>query len=370
MQDVMQPKGMDFVRLAIAMALGKDGVKQAGILATQRWGEDSMPARIMKAGGPALLATKAEVPAGATGGANWAAELIDLESASTEFFALVRERSLIGRIEGLRRIPLRTRLVNAVSGFSAAWVGEGKAKPVSSATYDENTLPSRKIVSLAVVTNELIESADPAAEQLIHTDMVNAMVAALDQSFIDPVNTGEAGVEPAAVTNGAASEDVVGTGDVDDFRQSISYLAGQFGGDLTRAVLIGRPELFVHIANQPFRFPSLGARGGELVGIPAFATKALPIVGGLQQLVLLDADSIAIGEGEMDLRVSRQGTIEMLDSSLTGDSVGVVPGTAASTVSLFQTNSTAILYEKRINWQVARPGGVAVLTGLDYGGIS
>jgi hypothetical protein len=38
-------------------------------------------------------------------------------------------------------------------------------------------------------------------------------------------------------------------------------------------------------------------------------------------------------------------------------------------VSLFQTNSVGILSEKRLNFQLARPGGVRVITGL-LGGIS
>lgn len=340
-------KGIALTRIAIAMALGGDGPEQAATIARKRWGEGAV-SRIFDEGGPRFLQTKANVSAGATLSGNWAETLVSLESAATEFFGLVRERSLLGKIAGLRRIPLRTRLVNAATGFSAAWVGEGKAKPISSATYDDDTLPPLKVVAMTVVTKELLASVDPAAELLIRNDLVNACVEAINASFIDPANGGETDVEPASITNGAPSIAASGDG-----LQDLRELIAAFPGELERAVLIGSPQTFA-VMHDPLFIPGLGVRGGEAIGIPAIAA---PAAGST--LALIDPDGIAIGEAEMDLRTSTEGTIEMR-SDPTQDATTPTP---ANQVSLWQTDSAAIMAEKRLNWRVARPSVVTV-TGV------
>jgi hypothetical protein len=67
--------------------------------------------------------------------------------------------------------------------------------------------------------------------------------------------------------------------------------------------------------------------------------------------------------------MSREASVEMLDSSLTGESApGVTNGTAASTVSLWQTNSVGFLAERTINWAARRSTAVAYLSGVAWGG--
>jgi hypothetical protein len=368
----LQPeaKGLSFVRLAIAMAASrKDADPQAAIIAEKRWGERSLAHQVLAKGGIEFVRDriKANVPAGATASGNWAELLGNYEAAAAEFFSFVRERSLLGRIPGLRRVPLHTRLVGAATGFSAAWTGEGQAKPVGRATFAEETLPTRKVSSLSIVTQELLESMDPAAELMIRNDMASAMVAVIDETFINPANSGTANVEPPSIANGAPADAATGTS-TDDIRDAVAFSIGQFDGDLTRAVIIGRPEFFAHVGLQSaFMAEQLGARGGSLGGIPAIPSTALPLdAGGKQQLVLLDPDAIALGEEGMDLRTARQASIEMVDEP-TGSATAP---TGASTVSLWQTNSVGILAEKRVNFQLARAGGVRVITGLVGGAAS
>jgi hypothetical protein len=63
----------------------------------------------------------------------------------------------------------------------------------------------------------------------------------------------------------------------------------------------------------------------------------------------------------MELRVATQASIQMADNP----TMNAVEPTGAATVSLWQCNSTAIMAEKYLNWEVARPGSVAVVTGID-----
>lgn len=346
-------KASAFVRIAIANALAKSE-GEVEYVARSKFGDESLACRIAQQGGLQMLAVaKAEVAAGATVSGSWAEILAETERAATEFFALVRERSLLGRITGLRRVPLRTRLMGVASGFAAHWVGEGKAVPVSAAIFDETAIARRKVAALTVVTDELLESADPMAEITIRDDLVGAVVEAINASLIDPANNGTAGVEPASITNGVPS--VAATGDgLADIRQLIDI----FPGDLERAVLIGSPNSFAAM-HDPLVLPGLGVRGGNALGIPAIASTAAG-----STLALVDPDGIAWGGADTEIRTSREATIEMLDSALTGDSFGVVPPTAASTVSLWQTNSSALVAEQHVNWEAARPS-VATLTGVD-----
>jgi hypothetical protein len=347
----LQPaiKGIGFVRLAIAMALGGDDPEVAAKIARKKWGEDAGPTTILKAGGPTeLLLQKAEIPAGSTVSGTWAEPLTLFEGAAVEFFALVREASLIGRLPGLRRVPLRTRLVSAATGINAAWVGEGSAVPMGSATYGEDNIEPRKVAALAVITEELASSSDPSAEITIRNDMVAAIAEAIDATFIDPANAGTPGIKPASVTNGAPSIGASGDGAAD-----IRELIAGFPGDLERAILVGSPATFA-VLSDPFLFPRLGVRGGEALGIPAVPSKAAGAT-----LALIDPSGIAFGEAEMNLRTSRQASVEMLDNPTNS---GVEP-TATTLVSLWQTNSIGILVEKTIAWEVPRPS-LTVLTGM------
>ena len=369
----LQPayKGQAFVRLAIATALGGDDSEQAANIAKARWGEDSIPHQVLKSTGGLgmLIQQKAEIAAGATVADNWARPLANFEGAAAEFFSLVRERSLIGRMAGLRRVPLRTRMVSIATGFSGAWVGEGKAKPVGKAAFAQGTLPRRQVASLCVFTDEHLRAADPASELLIRDDLARALIDVIDASFIDPANSGTTDIEPASIAYGAPVDAVTGTSDADDIRAAVAYAIANFDGDLEQAVLIARPEFLAFFGLNPLlNTEAIGARGGSIGGIPALPSKALPLDGsGKQQMVLVDPTGIALGEEGLELRTSREASIEMLDSNLTGDSIGVVPGTAASTVSLWSTNSVGLLAEKHLNFAVARAGSVRVITGLEGG---
>lgn len=348
-------KGLAFTRSIIARAAtGGEDLKTAIAYASARWGADSKPVQILKA----------EVPAMATGSHS---DLLTNGDVA-EFVSLVRDRSIIGRLAGLRRRPSKTRIITELTGATAGWVAEGKAIKLVNQTFDQIFTETMKVAAILVVTDELLRSLDPSAELGIRNDLVNAVSEAIDSSFLNPSNAGTAGEEPASVTYGV---DPVSNapGAMDDVRESFAALTANFGGDLESAVVVARPELLVAI--NAFSFgpfgANVGARGGTIAGIPAIPSKGLPLdAGGKQQLVLIDPTGIIYiaDDAATQVAVSRHATIEMLDSNLTGDSIAVVPGTAASTVGLWQTNSVAIRALAYQNWNVARTDSVAVMDGI------
>jgi hypothetical protein len=342
-------KGLDFTRIAIAIALANGNPNRAEALAADRWGKDSLPHQVLGAGDLAeMFRQKAAVEGGATLTGNWGDALATLDGAATEFFSLVRSRSLIGRIEGFRRVPLQTRLIGLATGFSGAWVAEGMAKPVGSAVFNEESLPSRKCSALAVFSRELLEAIEPAGELLIRDDLAKALSAVIDASFADPSNAGVPDVEPASIANGVAATTSSGDG-VED----IQTLVANFPGDPERAILVGSPQTFTKL-HDPLLMPGLGPRGGQALGIPA-----IPSAAAGNALILLDPDGVALDEGEVELRTSGQATISMLDDP----TQSAVSPTAVNQTSLWQANATAVLVEAAVNWTTVRPS-VSVVTGV------
>ncbi|WP_245495942.1 phage major capsid protein [Rhizobium ruizarguesonis] len=321
--------------MALAKALGDGDDFNAAGIAEARWGASSAPARILRAVGAGTYADM--------GG--------EFRAAVTEFFSVVGQLSVLGRLAGIRRVPLRTRMLTATSGVSSYWVEEGRPKPVSKMAFTSDSLASLKVASLAVITEELATSSDPAAEIVIRRDMMRSMAEAIDAALLDPANAGSA-ASPASITNGVTPISA-GTDPAADLR----LLIENFAGDLESAIFIMMPSVAVSLASADR--PGIGLRGGELLGAPAVTSRSAPA----GAIILADVSALALGEGASEIRTSRAATIEMLDADLVQDAT---TGTGTSTVSLWQCNALGILSEREMNWEVQRAGAVSMIAGADY----
>lgn len=342
-QPEFKAKGMDFVRRSIALGAAHGDVDQAANFARARWGG--------KAAVPAVSADDV------SGGG--------LDTAAVEFFSAVIERSAIGRTPGLRRRPADTRYLKNVTDMLGHWVGEGKPIPVLPFTFEQSRIGLLKVANIGVFTDEMLRSTDPRVEAQIRLDMIDGLANAIDIAFLDPSNAGSAGVMPASITNGLDLVSV-GTNDLDAFRDGLSTLIAEFQGDLSRAIFYGRPELFAML--NGLGYDKVGLRGGELVGAPAIATKALPDAGGLYQLVLADPGYIAYLDepSKTEVVASTEAAIQLLDNPT---NTPVTP-TATNLVSLYQCNSTALKAMIYANWEVERDGAVAIMAALPVADVS
>lgn len=379
-----QPKlapGIGLARIVKCFGMAKGNVYDASRLAGIRYGEDSNAFGTLK-----MLADrgfqaieKAEVPAGSTVADSWAEDLVgDTTSAFADFLEYLRPQTILGKfgnggIPSLRRIPFRVPLISQTGGGAGYWVGEGKAKPLTSFDFARTTLEPLKVANICVLTDEVIRDSSPSAEAIVRDQLVEALKARLDIDFLDPAKTASAGVSPASITNGAPHAAASGTGDADDVRADIRSLLNEYinaNNPATSGVLIMRSgtalalSMMVNALGQG-EFNGIGMNGGTLLGIPVITSEH--VASGV--VVMVNASDIYLAdEGGFRLDMSREASVEMLDGSLTGDSIGVVPGTAASTVSLWQTNSVGFLAERTINWARRRTSAVAYLTGVAWGG--
>ena len=89
-------------------------------------------------------------------------------------------------------------------------------------------------------------------------------------------------------------------------------------------------------------FPGMTPLGGEMLGLPALVSRAVPNVGGspaTDSLLLIDAAQIAADAAQIEIDMSNQAALAM-DSA---PGMNALVGTGASTVSLFQSNCTALM---------------------------
>jgi hypothetical protein len=212
-----------------------------------------------------------------------------------------------------------------------------------------------------VFPNELLADSSAEAERLVLSDMGKAEVELSDVSFIEPASAGVAGQMPAAVTHGAPT--IASTGDVaDDLEAAI----GAFGGDLSTASWVLHPRLAVQMglrAGGRGVAADLGARGGLLAGLPAITSESCDYGSDGGTIALIDAAGISMLDQGIEVKRSRAAAVEM---SNTPAGNTTTPTAATSLVPLFQTESTALLLTRRINWKVAKAGGVVCIVDARY----
>ena len=280
------------------------------------------------------------------------------QSEVSAFFKSVIEGSVPGRMTGIRRVPFNARLVHITptGGASASWVAEGEGKPLSSVALSAQPLRAKKVVAMAVFSDELLSAAGDAGEAVVRNDLSRAVSNSISSAFLDGAGDD---ATPASITDGVvavtAGENVGG---------SLGALFDDFSGSLERSVFIARPEVFGSLSGA--NFPQVGLRGGMLLGSPSIASRFAPA----NRLILADPSLIAMAGGETEIRISSNAAIQCDDdpsqSAFTGSPSAPV---ASNLVSLFQVNAQAMLCEVAVNW-FAPSGSVSMLDTTAWSGTS
>lgn len=338
---LLSPKGRDFVRVAIARAAAGSAALESDGLAEARWGAYSRPAVAMKAAISPI--TDSEVHGVA-------------RDVAREFFGVVKQGSIVGRLSGLVEVPFDVRTLAMTGGVRGYWVAQSAPAPLSKPTLMGSTLRPLTVRAIIVATKESLEPGD-LNEARLHADLQRACAEVIDLAFIDPANAGITDEMPASVTQGTAVSASSG-----DAAADVEALIRGFSGDLTAAHFVTDPITASQMAlwrgtNGGYAFPDMGPRGGYILGVPIVVSRSSPrdSSGGL--LALVDPSGIAIGLGGVDLSVAEQASLMMADDPATGP---------AELVSLWQNNLVAFSALIRANWEVQRTGAVVTITGASY----
>ena len=356
MQVVKPHPGRMFARCAksLAIATGEPGAA-IGYTHGQNWTD----AYAIEAHHKAVLTgvSLANLPATAVG--------LDLSAA-------VRPRTVWGQLPGVRRVPLRVRMLIAIGGTSgAAFVGEGQPIPVARMDLAGEELPPLKVSALTVATMELVRSSTPNAEDTLTEDIVAACAQGADLAFLDPDNAGAARVSPASITYGIAQRVSSGS-DVANIYADLGLMAQDLvaaGSTLASAAWIIRPQTLVsmagmHDSSGALAFPGLSVLGGTLMGLPVIAAGNLPQPGSpaASFIALVDGSQVVVGDdAQAEVAISTTAALQMDDAPTNA----TADGTATALVSLYQAEAIGIRASLWMNWRLRRPY-VSVLSGVAY----
>jgi HK97 family phage major capsid protein/HK97 family phage prohead protease len=363
----LQP-GIGFARFARVKAIARLDGESPRTIARELYGEDSDVFGMV---------SKAAVGAATTGGQTWGSQLVgDETGVFADFVEFLRPQTILGRfgangVPSLRRVPFRTALVGQTGGGAGYWVGEGKAKPLTSFAFTRTTLEPLKVANIAVASEEVLRDSSPSAEMIIRDSLAAALRERMDTDFINPAKSASAGVSPASITNGISPIAATGTGDADDVRADVQALFAAFieannaptsGVFIMPATLALALSLMLNPLGQP-EFPGINMNGGTFFGLPVIVSEYVPTITGGAYVALVNAQDIYLADdGGIAVDMSREASLEMAtDPTMTADSP-----TEQTVVSLWQTNTVGFRAERTINWSRRRDSAVALLSGANW----
>ena len=341
-------KGTGFTRYAMALAAGRGSVSDAlkYVEARQKWMDETPE-----------VATFIKADPGTTTDATWAAPLVQPTNLASEFVELLRPATILGQIAGIRRVPFNVRIPVQTGGSTVNWVGEAAPKPVSELAFDAITLGMNKVAGIVVLTDELVRSSSPAAEQVVRNDLVAQIARFVDAQFITPSVAATAN-NPASITNGVTPVAASGT-DAESLYWDLNSALAKFddtdlgSGGITVIMRSGTARGISSLRNAlgQFEFGGLSVNGGALNGLQVVTSNSVPA--GV--IILVKGDEILLADdGQTALDASRDATLDL-------------NGGTAPNFNLFQRNAIGIRAERFMTWRKRRADAVAVITGAAYG---
>lgn len=357
------PKGIGMARYVKAVAYAKGNLMQAQEYAKQ-W-DTSTP--------EVGMALKTAVAAGTTTDSTWAGPLVYNQDLASAFLDYLRPLTIIGKMQGISMVPFNIRYGIQSGGSTVAWVGQGAGKPVSKLQFTSGSLGFAKAAGIVVITQELARFSSPSAELKVRDDLTAQMRYFLDQQFIDPGVAAVANVSPASILNGcsnvrqAAAAWTTMAAVLTDVKALLAgYAANEIS--LEGAYWVMTPDtamslgMLLNTGGTAFAFPTISVNGGTFMGLPTIVSNAVPhstSAGAIVALVVPQHILMA-DDGQVAIDTSTEASLQMD----TAPTITSATPTAASLVSMFQTNSIAIRAERIINWARARDYGVGYIDNM------
>jgi HK97 family phage major capsid protein len=362
-------KGVPFVRYVKSLVMAKGMPHLAAQIAESNKGWQETSPEV-------AMVLKAAVAAGDTTTSGWASELVYNQNLTSAFLEYLRPQTIIGKIQGMTKVPFNVRWGTQTGGATGYWVGQGSPTPVSKLTTGSDSLGIAKAAGLVVLDKELMMSSVPAAEVLVRDDLAKTIAQFLDVQFIAPDYAAVANVNPASITNGVDPQAAGGTAAA-NLRTDAQNLFATFdtnnleGPDfvwITTPKVARAISLMLTSLGQPL-YPTVTPFGGTFLGYPLIVSLSSmqvgsPVTNEGNLLVLVHAPSIAMAdEGGLTIDASEEAAIQMLDNPTNASTGGT---TATTMVSMFQTNSVALRATRFINWKKRRTFAVQYIKDAAY----
>jgi hypothetical protein len=244
--------------------------------------------------------------------------------------------------------PMMTRFGISTVAIIGDLVAEGRGIGVKQLHLaPSGPLRPRKTAAIVVITKELSRVSE--AEALVDQELRSAVAAGADRVFLSELL---GAVTPLPSTGGS-------TGDFAALLQAVPT------GRQSRLRYILHPDLVKFLvterdANKAALWPDLDLRtGGQIYGAPVDLSDQI----AADAAMILDASQVAANQGEVEVAVSGQASVEMADPS----SQDALAGTGATLTSLFQSNSSGIRAVRSFAFELLRAESVAAITGIAWG---
>lgn len=293
------------------------------------------------------LVTKATL--GTTTDAGFAASLVTENRLVGEFVDMLRAATVFDQLTGFRNVPFNSKIPSQLTGGTAAWVGEGAAKPLTNPTYSEVEIKEHKLAAITVYTQELMRRSDPAVDVLVRDDLIEASKTLIDNTFLDAVVASTA--RPAGVLNGVVATPNTGTTaaayEADLLALINSFVTANLSLDGSYFLMSETRAAQISLLRDALGnsyFTGMALRGTRtLMGIPVITSQAV----GNKIILVKTSEILLAQDGGVDVSYSDQATL--------------VDG--GTTHHLWQENKFAVRVEKFITWAKRRPIAAAY---LDY----
>jgi hypothetical protein len=259
----------------------------------------------------------------------------DAMRTPSAFFRILSDNSFT-------RIPMHRRVGMVISAPSAGVVAEGAAIPLSQVVINNLVLSPIKAAGLIALSDELLFAVDAGGQAMFSRQLSSVLAAAVDTAFVNAIGTG--------------TTPITSTNPTKDVRSALQQ--GNLAG-IARPYWIGAQDVgkFAStLSTYLYAFAAASAVGGELANLPFLVSSGVPS----GTLYLVDGSGIAADALSPTIDVSSQADLEM---NTAPTSSSATP-TAASMVSMFGTNSTAVKAVAVFGAAKLRSDAVAVVTGI------
>lgn len=298
------------------------------------------------------LVTKATL--GTTTDVGFASALVQENRLVGEFVEMLRAATVFEQLNGFRAVPFNSKIPSQLTGGTAAWVGEGTAKPLTNPTYGEVEIKEHKLAAITVYTQELMRRSDPAVDVLVRDDLIEASKTLIDNTFLDAAAAST--TRPAGVLNGVTVTPNTGTTaaayEADLLALINSFVAANLSLDGSYFLMSETRAAQISLLRDALGnsyFAGMALRGTRtLMGIPVITSQAVG-----DKIILVKTSEILLAQdGGVDVSYSDQATL------VDGD----------TTHHLWQENKFAVRVEKFITWAKRRPIAAAFLDYTPTGG--
>jgi HK97 family phage major capsid protein len=343
---------------ATAWAKLNDAGVDGAIAQLKRWGDDDLADKWQEARTKALSAGDA-----ASGG------FLVPEEFSSELIELLRARSVV-RAMGATTISISgsgtLNIPKLTSGAAAAYIGENTNIGKSEQVFGNLKLSFKKLAVLTPISNDLIRYSSPGADQVVRTDLVEAMRVKEDQKFIRGDGTDGAPRGLLSWCPGGNKIAADGTVSLVNTFQDLGKLVLKLQEGNTPMT---SPGWLFAPRTQQMLMTALNANGvpafrdemsnGQLWGFPFASTTSIPITldttgagtNDESEIYFCDFSQAVIGESST-LQISASDTAAYHDGS--------------NVIAAYSQDQTVIRAISEHDFGMRHDAAVAILTGVDW----